>query len=253
MSVSNADRAEYVLRFGDSALVLAQQLGAWVAHAPVMEEDVAIANVSLDLFGEARLWLAYAGELEGKGRDEDRLAFHRGSREFRSALLVEQRNGDYAATTVRGYFYDLWASLALRALAASKDARIAAIAAKTRKENAYHLRRSADWLVRLGDGTQESRERTQRAADELWRFTGELFIGDEIDTSMAQAGIGFLPASLLDEWFARVRADFALATLAVPADCFMQRGGKKGVHGEVLGYILAEMQVLPRAMPDAVW
>lgn len=246
-------RFEYVLRFGDSALVLAQRLSAWVAHAPVMEEDVAIANISLDLFGQARLWLGYAGELERAGRDEDRLAFHRDSGAFRNVLLVERPNGDFAATTARGYFYDLWSFLALERLVRSADARIAAIAEKSRKEVAYHLRRSEDWLIRLGDGTDESRARTQRAVDELWRYTGELFLVDEIDRQMLDERVGFDPASLRDPWLERVRTAFASATIAVPTDSWMQRGGKEGVHTEALGYLLAEMQSLPRSMPEAVW
>jgi ring-1,2-phenylacetyl-CoA epoxidase subunit PaaC len=247
------ERVEYVLRFGDNALVLAQRLCEWVAHAPIMEEDVALANVSLDLFGQARLWLAYAGELEGAGRNEDRFAFHRDSNEFRNALLVERPNGDFAATTVRGYFYDLWSVLALGRLLRSADERIAAIAEKSRKESAYHLRRSEDWLIRLGDGTDESRTRTQRAVDELWRYTGELFIGDEIDAQMTRQGIGFDPASLREPWLERLKGAFVPATLDVPSETWMQRGGKRGAHTEALSYLLAEMQVLPRSMPEAVW
>lgn len=247
------ERVEYVLRFGDNALILAQRLCEWVAHAPIMEEDVALANVSLDLFGQARLWLAYAGELEGAGRSEDRLAFHRDSNEFRNALLVERPNGDFAATTVRGYLYDLWSVLALGRLLRSADERIAAIAEKSRKEAAYHLRRSEDWLIRLGDGTGESRARTQHAVDELWRYTGELFVGDEIDAQMTRQGIGFDPASLRESWLERLEGAFASATLDVPPETWMQRGGKQGAHTEALSYLLAEMQVLPRSMPEAAW
>ena len=173
--------------------------------------------------------------------------------EFRNALLVERTNGDFALTTVRGYFYDLWASLALAELARSVDDRIAAIAQKVRKENAYHLRRSGDWMVRLGDGTSESHERMQRAACELWRYTGELFLGDEVDAAMASRGIGFDPALLRQPWLERVRETFAAATLELPPDVWMQRGGKRGVHTEALGYLLAEMQVLPRAIAGATW
>lgn len=218
-----------------------------------MEEDVALANVALDLFGQARLWLSYAARCEGKGRDEDRLAFHRDAREFRNVLLVERPNGDFAATTMRGYFYDLWASLALAELARSRDEHVAAIAEKSRKENAYHLRRSEDWVVRLGDGTDESRARVQRAAHDLWPYTGELFLGDDLDARMVRDGIGFAPETLREPWLERVRRTFSDATLDVPADVWMQRGGKQGVHSERLGYLLAEMQVLPRAMPEAAW
>ncbi len=248
-----SSHVEYVLRFGDSALVLAQQLSGLVAHSPIMEEDVAIANVSLDLFGQARLWLGYAGELEGAGRDEDRLAFHRDASEFRNVLLVERPNGDFASTTVRGYFYDLWSYLALGNLTQSLDRRIAAIAEKSRKETAYHLRRSEDWLVRLGDGTEESHARAQRAASELWPYTGELFMGDDVDVEMARQGIGFDPERVREPWLERARLALATATLDVPGDSWMQHGGKQGVHTEALGYLLAEMQVLPRSIPEAVW
>jgi ring-1,2-phenylacetyl-CoA epoxidase subunit PaaC len=247
------DRVEYLLRFGDNALVLAQRSSAWIAHAPIMEEDVALANVALDLFGQAKLWLEYAGEIEGAGRDADALAFHRDSSDFRNVLLVEQPNGNFADTIVRGYFYDVWANLALGALSDSRDERIGAIAAKAAKETAYHLRRSEDWLTRLGDGTELSHERAQHAVDELWRFTGELFIGDEVDAQMVSAGIGFDPASLRDAWLERVGITFATATLAQPKDGWMQRGGKQGRHTEALSYMLAEMQVLPRTYVGANW
>ncbi len=246
-------RVEYLLRFGDNALVLAQRSAAWIAHAPIMEEDVALANVALDLFGQAKLWLEYAGELEAAGRDADVLAFHRDSGEFHNVLLVEQPNGNFADTIVRGYFYDVWANLALHALTESRDERIAAIAAKSAKETAYHLRRSEDWLMRLGDGTELSHERVQHAVDELWRFTGELFIGDEVDAQMVEAGIGFDPASLREPWLERVGEAFAAATLAEPKDGWMQRGGKQGRHTEALSFLLAEMQVLPRSHAGATW
>jgi ring-1,2-phenylacetyl-CoA epoxidase subunit PaaC len=245
--------SEYVLRLGDSALVLGQRCAAWVAHAPIMEEDVALANVALDLFGQARLWLEYAGEVEGVGRDADALAFHRDANDYRNLLLVEQPNGNFADTIARGYFYDAWAELNLHALRSSSDERIAAIAAKAVKETAYHLRRSHDWLVRLGDGTELSHERAQHAADALWRFTGELFIGDEIDAEMTARGIGVDPASLREPWLERVHAALATATLTAPEDGWMQRGGKQGRHTEGLSYMLAEMQVLPRSYPGARW
>ncbi len=247
------DRSEYLLRVGDSALVLAQRTAAWVAHAPIMEEDVALANIALDLFGQAKLWLDYAGEIEGAGRDADALAFHRDADAYRNVLLVEQANGNFADTIVRGYFYDVWMHLQLTALSQSSDERIAAIAAKAAKETAYHLRRSEDWLVRLGDGTGLSRERAQRAIDHLWRFTGELFLGDEIDVAMITLGIGVDPATLREPFLERVEAALKTATLALPADVWMQRGGKQGRHSEALSYMLAEMQVLPRSYPGAQW
>jgi ring-1,2-phenylacetyl-CoA epoxidase subunit PaaC len=253
MPSRNEPKTTGVLRLGDNALVLAQQLSAWVAHSPIMEEDVAMANVALDLFGQARLWLTYAGELEGEGRGEDALAFHRDPHEFRNVLLVERPNGDFADTTVRSYFFDLWSYLALGELMHSSDERIAAIAEKSRKETAYHVRRSEDWFIRLGDGTEESHVRTQRAADALWRYTGELFIGDDIDAALCEERIACAPDTLREPWLERVRTAFGAATLDLPADTWMQRGGKQGVHTEDLGYLLAEMQVLPRAIPEATW
>lgn len=244
---------EYLVRFGDNALVLGQRSAAWIAHAPIMEEDVALANVALDLFGQAKLWLEYAAELESAGRNADTLAFHRDSGAFRNVLLVEQPNGNFADTIVRGYFYDAWADLALRALADSRDARVAAIAAKSGKETAYHLRRSEDWLARLGDGTALSHERAQHAVDELWRFTGELFLGDDVDACMVDEGIGFDPASLLEAWRERVGGALHNATLLQPPGGWMQRGGKQGKHSEALSYMLAEMQVLPRTYAGAQW
>jgi len=244
---------EYALRFGDNALVLAQRLSSLVAHAPIMEEDVALANVALDLFGQARLWLTYASELEGEGRDEDRFAYHRDSHQFRNVLLVERPNGNFADTIARSYFYDLWSYLALGALTRSKDERIAAIAEKSQKESAYHVRRSEDWVIRLGDGTDVSRQRMQAAVNDVWRYTGELFLGDDVDAAMTERGIGFDPASLREPWLERVHAALERATLTLPEDRWMQRGGKQGQHTEHLSYLLAEMQVLPRAFPDASW
>ncbi len=248
-----ASKGEFLLRLGDSPLVLAQRSSAWVAHAPIMEEDVALANVALDLFGQAKLWLDYAGEIEGAGRDADALAFARNADAYRNVLLVEQPNGNFADTIVRGYFYDAWAHAHLGALAHSSDERVAAIAAKARKEVTYHLRRSEDWLIRLGDGTELSHERVQRAVDELWRYTGELFLGDEIDVAMVEQGIGVDPAILREPWLERVSPALRTATLVQPSDGWMQRGGKQGRHSEALSYMLAEMQVLPRSYPGATW
>ena len=187
------------------------------------------------------------------GRDADALAFARNADAYRNVLLVEQPNGNFADTIVRGYFYDAWAHAHLGALAHSSDERVAAIAAKARKEVTYHLRRSEDWLIRLGDGTELSHERVQRAVDELWRYTGELFLGDEIDAAMVEQGIGVDPAILRELWLERVSPALRTATLVQPSDGWMQRGGKQGRHSEALSYMLAEMQVLPRSYPGATW
>lgn len=245
---------EYVLRLGDSTLILAQRLSAWCGHGPALEEDMALANTALDLLGHARMWLQYAAEIEGAGRDEDQLAFHRDSREFRNLLLVEQDNGNYADTLVRQFYFDAWHRPALAELQRSADGTIAGIAEKALKEVDYHLRRSHDLIVRLGDGTEYSHRLVQAAADRLWIFTGELFTGDAVDREIAEAGIGFDPATLREPWQARVAAAFREATLELPpADAFMRTGGRAGLHGEGLGHLLAEMQVLPRTYPGAKW
>jgi len=243
----------YVLRLGDTALVLAQRLGEWVGHAPQLEEDLALANLALDLVGQARLLLTYAGELEGRGRDEDTLAFLRDAPEYTNLTLAEQPNGDFASTIVRQWLIDTWQLEIYQGLCASTDTRLAAIAAKALKETRYHQRFSSGWLVRLGDGTAESQARTQRALDELWRFTAELFAPDEVDERMHAAGIAPALAALAPAWSARVDADLADATLRRPPPQPYPWHGKRGVHTEHLGHMLAEMQHLPRTYRGARW
>jgi ring-1,2-phenylacetyl-CoA epoxidase subunit PaaC len=248
---------EYLLRLADSDLVLAQRLGEWVGHGPALEEDIALTNVGLDLLGQARLWFAYAGEVEarfaGAGRSEDALAFLRHSGEFRNLLLVEQANGNYADTMARQFYFDVWHRLLLAALAGSRDARIGEIAAKAQKEVAYHAERSADWVIRLGDGTDESHARMQGAIDDLWTYTGEMFEADEVETALADEGVGCDVRTLAAPWRREIEAVLAEATLTVPTAEFMQRGGKRGVHTEQLGHMLATMQSLQRAYPGAQW
>jgi ring-1,2-phenylacetyl-CoA epoxidase subunit PaaC len=244
---------ELLLRLGDNALVLSQRLSEWCGKGPVLEEDLATTNTALDLLGQARLWLTYAGELEGRGRDEDALAYRRDAHEFRNVLLVEQPNGHYGDTIARQFYFDAFHLPLLRALTRSGDPRIAEIAAKSAKEVAYHLERSSDWVIRLGDGTPDSHARMQRAVDDLWMYTGEMFTPDAADAEMAQAGLAPDLASLREPWLAEVRRVFAEATLTVPGDAWMQTGGKQGVHTEKLGFLLAEMQYLQRAYPDARW
>lgn len=246
-------RFEFLLRMGDNALVLAQRLSEWVGKGPVLEEDIALTNVGLDLIGQARMWLSYAGEVEGAGRDEDALAFRRDQHEFRNALIVEQPNGDYADTIARQFLFDRWHLLALRAMTASRDERVAAIAAKAAKEVAYHAERSSDWVIRLGDGTGHSHARMAGAIDALWMYTGELFLPDAVDDAMAKAGIGPDLAALAAPWRESVASVLAEATLALPSDDFAQRGGRQGTHTEHLGHLLTEMQFLQRAYPDARW
>jgi ring-1,2-phenylacetyl-CoA epoxidase subunit PaaC len=243
----------YVLRLADTSLVLAQRLGEWVGHAPALEEELALANLALDLIGQARLLLTYAGELEGRGRDEDALAFLREPAEFLNLTLAEQPNGDFGQTIVRQWLIDTWQLCLYERLAASSDTRLAAIATKALKETRYHQRFSSGWLVRLGDGTEESRQRAQRALDELWRFTAELFTADPLDEHMQALGIAPSLTELAAEWSARVDADLNAATLRRPAAQPYPWQGKRGVHTEHLGYLLAEMQYLPRSHPGARW
>lgn len=251
--MNDTQRFEFLLRLGDNALVLGQRLSEWVGKGPIVEEDIALTNVGLDLIGQARLWLSLAGEVEGRGRDEDALAFRRDANGFRNALLVEQPNGDYADTMARQFLFDQWHALALGELTRSADARVAAIAAKAAKEAAYHVERSGDWVIRLGDGTDVSHARMQRAIDDLWMYAGELFVPDAVDTAAHEAGVGPDAAALVAPWRAAVGAVLAEATLAVPADDWAQRGGRQGRHTEHLGHLLTEMQFLQRAYPDARW
>lgn len=244
----------YVLRLADNALILSQRLGEWCGKGPALEEDMALTNVALDLLGQARMWLSYAAELQGGDADEDSLAYHRDAPEFRNLLLVEQPNGNYADTLVRQFFFDAWHALALRELSRSGDARIAEIAQKAAKEVAYHLRRSSDLVVRLGDGTQRSHDRVQAAVDKLWCFTGEMFASDAIDAAVSAAGVGFDSAALRKEWLDYVGEVLDAGTLRrPPADAWMQKGGKQGVHSEHLSPMLAQMQVLQRTHPGARW
>lgn len=248
-----AARFRYVLRLADTSLILGQRLGEWVGHAPALEEDLALANIALDLIGQARLLLSYAGEIEGRGRDEDALAFLRDAPEFCNVSLAEQPNGDFGRTIVRQFLLDAWQLELYEALSGSTDARLAEIAAKTVKETRYHLRFSAGWLVRLGDGTAESHARVQDALDALWRFTEELLTPDVLDEEIAAAGIGPALAALRPRWEERVGAVLAEATLKRPAPAPFPWHGKRGVHTEHLGHMLGEMQHLPRAFPGATW
>lgn len=248
------DQFECLLRLGDDALVLSQRLCEWVGTTPALEEDMALANTALDLIGQARLWLTLAGTIEGAGRDEDRLAYGRDAHEFRNALLVEQPNGSYADTLVRQYLFDTWHWLRLDGLRGSSDPRVAEIAEKAIKEVTYHVRRSADLVVRLGDGSEDSHRRMQAALDDLWMFTGELFEADEADEVMAAHGIAPSPDTLRARWLRSVSETLARATLAMPSpEAWMQTGGRRGRHGEHMGYLLAEMQFLQRAYPGLQW
>ncbi len=245
-------RFEYLLRLGDNSLILGQRLCEMLGNAPALEEEMALVNVALDLIGQARLFLGYAGEIEGAGRDEDALAYLRDVPDYRCALIVELPNGDFAHTVGRLFLVSAFNHELYTALQRSADRRIAAIAEKSLKEVTYHLRHAGEWVIRLGDGTEESHRRMQKAIDDLWMYTGELFTPDAVDEAMEVAGVAPDLAGLREGWDRRVDTVLARATLTRPADGWMQSGGKDGrMHTEHLGYILAEMQFLPRAYPDA--
>ncbi|MGB3408947.1 MAG: 1,2-phenylacetyl-CoA epoxidase subunit PaaC [Jannaschia sp.] len=245
---------EFLCRMGDSTLILGHRVSEWCGLAPVLEEDIALANTALDLIGQTRMWLGLAAEVEGKGRTADDLAMLRDVWEFRSALLVEQPNGDFGRTMMRQFLFDAWHLAMLRALTASADARIAAIAAKAVKEVHYHAERSGETVIGLGDGTPESHARMQAALDLLWPYVGELFLADAVDDAMATAGIAPDLAGLRDPFDAHVGAVLAEATLTRPDGDFAHRGGRSGFqHTEHLGHLLTQMQWLQRAYPGAAW
>lgn len=243
----------YVLRLGDDNLVLAERLGGWISRGPDLEEDIALANIGLDHIGVARNLLTHAGALEAEGRSEDDLAMLRTEREFLNLLLCEQPNGDFAHTIARQLFVDAWQVPLWEGLSASADTQLAGIAQKALKEARYHLRHSSTWAVRLGDGTEESAARMQRAVDRLWRYTGELFLSDEVDEAMVERGVGVDPASLRPTWEGTIADVFDEATLRRPEDDYVRAGGRHGFHGSELGRLLGEMQWLARAHPGATW
>jgi ring-1,2-phenylacetyl-CoA epoxidase subunit PaaC len=244
---------QYLLRLGDDRLVLGHRLSEWCGHGPILEEDIALANIALDLIGEATLFLKLAGGVENAGRSEDTLAYFRDAIDYRNALIVELPRGDFGFTIVRQFLFSAYSLLQMEALERSKNAELAGITAKTAKETRYHLRHTAQWVVTLGDGTEESHTRAQRAVDELWRYTGELFMADDIDREVAAAGLGVDPSTLADAWRAQVSDILKRATLTIPDVGYMQRGGREGRHTEHLGHLLSEMQIVARSHPGASW
>lgn len=245
---------QFLLRMGDNTLILGHRVSEWCGHAPALEEDIALANIALDLIGQTQFWLGLAGEVEGKGRDADALAFHRDAWHFRNLLLVEQPNGDFGQTLMRQCLFDLWHKRMLGKLASSTDPRISEIAEKALKEVTYHAERSTDTVIALGDGTDESRAKMQTALDLLYPYAGEMFASDDVDAVMSKAGIAPDPASLRDGYDADLNAVMTEATLAIPEDRFAHKGGRTGVqHSEHLGRLLTDMQWLQRAYPDATW
>jgi ring-1,2-phenylacetyl-CoA epoxidase subunit PaaC len=253
ITVSETPLVLYVLRRADDALILGHRLSEWCGHAPMLEEDMALANMGLDLLGQARELYSYAAKVEGRGNDEDRFAYLRDVRQYRNLLLLEQPNGDFARTMVRQFFYSAFADLYWRAMMKSDDATLAAIAAKSEKESAYHLRHSSEWMVRLGDGTEESHARAQTGIDDLWAFTGEMFEVDGGARALIDAGIAVDPAGLRPQWLKTISAVASEATLALPKSDWMQQGGRFGRHSEHLGHLLSELQSMQRTFPGATW
>jgi ring-1,2-phenylacetyl-CoA epoxidase subunit PaaC len=244
---------EYLLRLGDDRLVLGHRMSEWCGHGPILEEDIAMANIALDLVGQGSSLLKLAGETEGAGRDEDALAYFRGEPEFRNAQLVELPKGDFAFTMVRQFLFDAYSVLQLDALQKSTFAQLAGLASKALKEDSYHLRHSSDWVLRLGDGTAESHARAQEALNELWRFTGELFESDAVDEAVRDKGIVVDQAAIQSRWQQVVGDVTRRATLTLPTAGASATGGRRGRHTEFLGHMLAEMQIVARSHPGAKW
>ncbi len=245
---------EFLCRMGDNTLVLGHRVSEWCGHSPVLEEDIALANTALDLIGQTQMWLGLAGEVEGKGRDADNLAMLRDAWDFRNCLLVEQPNGDFGQTMMRQYLFDVWHLAMLKELQNSTEQRVAEIAAKAVKEVSYHVERSSDTVIGLGDGTSESHRRMQKALDLLWPYVGEMFIPDAVDTAMADAGIAPDLTTLRKTFDAQAGEVLSEATLTIPESDFAHKGGKSGKqHSEHLGHILTQMQWLQRAYPGATW
>ena len=244
---------EYLLRLGDDRLVLGHRLSEWCGHGPILEEDIALANTALDLIGQATPLLKLAGEIEGRGRSADALAYFRDAIDYRNVLMVELPNGDFAFTVVRQFLFSVFGLLQMEALARSAHVELAGIAAKAVKETKYHVRHTGQWVITLGDGTPESHDRAQRALDDLWRYTGELFIGVAIDAEASRQNAGVDPSTLETPWRRQVEDVARRATLTLPSPSYMQRGGRTGRHTEHLGHMLTEMQIVARSHPGAEW
>lgn len=244
---------EYLLRLGDDSLILGHRLSEWCGHGPILEEDIAMTNLSLDLIGQATSFLKYAGEVEGKSRNEDDLAFLRFEREYKNLLLVERPNQNFGATMMRQFLFDAYRKLFFERLVHYTDSQLSAIAAKSLKETKYHLKHSSEWVIRLGDGTEESHQKMQSALDDLWKYSAELFYQDDVDEDLIENGI--IPAvdAIKGEWDVLVRNVLEQATLIIPSNNWEQVGGRKGIHSEHLGYILAELQYMQRAYPGMKW
>jgi ring-1,2-phenylacetyl-CoA epoxidase subunit PaaC len=244
---------EYCLRLGDTSLILGHRISEWCGHGPILEEDIALTNIALDLIGQARTTLSYAGAVEGKGRSEDDLAYLRDAFKYRNLLLVEQENGDFGTTLARQFLFDVYHFYLLEELKSSSDQTLADYAEKSLKEVTYHLRHSSEWIIRLGDGTDESKERIQISLNALWMFTGELFEMDKVDSTLVLEGIAPDLTLIKTKWEIKVSEILNKATLDQPESGWMQSGGKQGRHGELLGFILADLQYMQRAYPGCQW
>lgn len=244
---------EYLLRLGDDSLILGHRLSEWCGHGPILEEDIAMTNISLDFIGQTTTILELAGQVEGKGRTNDDLAFLRFDKDYRNLLLVEQPNKDFGFTMMRQFLFDAYRKPLFEALMKSNNTQLAAIAEKSLKETKYHLRHSSEWVIRLGDGTEESHNRVQESLDTLWRYTGELFFKNEVDAELTASGV--LPdlSGLEAQWKKTVDEVFAMATLSIPESPWKFEGGRVGKHSEHLGYILTELQYMQRAYPNMEW
>ncbi|MDG1428844.1 MAG: phenylacetate-CoA oxygenase subunit PaaC [Crocinitomicaceae bacterium] len=244
---------EYLIRLGDDSLILGHRMSEWCGHGPILEEDIAMTNISLDLIGQATNLLKYAGEVEGKGRDEDELAFLRFDRDYKNVLLVEQPNGDFGMTMMRQFLFDAYRKPLFEALVNSSDEQLSAIAVKSLKETKYHLKHSAEWVIRLGDGTEESKQRVQESLDTIWRYTDELFFTDDIEKELLENGMSADLEEIKVAWMETVNQVLSEATLNIPDHGWQHDGGRRGMHSEHLGYILAELQYMQRAYPGMEW
>ncbi|HTA84206.1 MAG TPA: 1,2-phenylacetyl-CoA epoxidase subunit PaaC [Bacteroidia bacterium] len=252
-SAANKALFDYLLWLGDNSLVLGHRLSEWCGHGPVLEEDIAMTNIALDLIGQARLYLSLAGDIEGKGRSEDELAYLRDVMFFKNTLLVEQVNGDFASTMMRQFLFTVFNYHLQNAMLTSTNEQLRSIAEKAIKETTYHLRHCSDWVIRLGDGTEESHKRLQDAVDTLWMFTGDLFETLDSDKELIAAKIVPDLKGIRDKWIATVKEVLSEATITIPEESYMMKGGRKGIHTEHLGFLLAELQFMQRAYPGAKW
>lgn len=243
----------YLLRLADSSLIMGHRLSEWCGYGPILEEDIAMTNIALDLVGQSRFLYDYAAEVEGEGRTEDDLAYLRKEREYYNLMITEIPNGDFGMTMTKQFLFDVYQYYLYTALKESKDERLAEFAVKSLKETTYHVRHSSEWMLRLGDGTEESHERVQQALDTVWRYTGEMFIADEVDEMMAAAGIAPKLADIKKQWDEKVSSVIKEATLKRPEDGWVIEGSKKGIHTEHLGFVLAELQYMQRAYPGMKW